>query len=300
MEGSTSGGVGWQSRRRVVGISVTVGIVGALIAAYVIGPRGVALELLLVTPLQSELAPGSMLLAASFAFVAGVSMILTPCGYPLLFALTGASAETTTKSWLRSLAFFSVGIFLAMAVAGVVMSLLGGFLLTTLLDANFLSRVSLSAVVYGSLGIFAIAVALKSLGILRALPPVPGLQSVTQLFSVRSMAMGNYNRRMFTFGAIFGGGMAAGCPLPTYWAILFWVAVTANPVFGALVMGIHALGYAAPVLAIGILARLGISATKSVPRTGERLQNFVSAGMLTTGVFLVSIYLVIRLGTILL
>jgi cytochrome c biogenesis protein CcdA len=104
---------------------------------------------------------------------------------------------------------------------------------------------------------------------------------------------------MFAFGALYGGGMAAGCPVPYYWAILFWVAITGNPVFGALVLGVHGFGYAAPVLGIVGLSRAGISVVKSAPRSGERLQELVSAGMLTAGVFLVSIYIVIRVSTLL-
>ncbi len=284
----------------MVGISVALGIVGSVIAAFILGPRGLALEFLLVNPLRIDLTSGSLILALSFAFIAGVSMILTPCGYPLLFALTGASAKTTTRSWLYSLFPFSVGIVGAMAIVGVIVSLVGRFILSTLLEANLISRVSLSTLVYGSLGIFAILIGLRTLGLLNSLPPLPGLQSVNQLFSTRAMGVQGFDRRMFAFGALYGGGMAAGCPVPSYWAILFWVAVTANPVFGALVLGVHALGYAAPVLAIGVLSRMGISVIKSVPRSGERLQKFMSGGMLTTGVFLVALYVVIRVGVIVL
>ncbi len=108
-----------------------------------------------------------------------------------------------------------------------------------------------------------------------------------------------FDRRMFAFGALYGGGMAAGCPVPYYWAILFWVAISGNPLFGALVLGVHGFGYTAPVLAIVVLSRMGISVIKSVPKSGERLQKLVSAGMLTTGVFLVAVYIVIRVSILL-
>jgi len=283
----------------VIIISILVGILGSILAASIIGPKGLALQFSILGPIQIDLSSGSLVLVLSFAFIAGASMILTPCGYPLLFALTGASAKINVGQWLRSFLPFCVGIFGAMALVGIFVSLAGRFVLSALLDASVISRVSLSAIVYGSLGIFAILIGLKSLGILNSLPPVPGLQSVTQLFSVRAAGSQSFGRRMFAFGALYGGGMAAGCPVPSYWAILFWVALTGNPVFGALVMGVHALGYAAPVLGIGLLSRMGISVIKGVPRTGERLQRFVSAGILTTGAFLVSLYIVIRVGILL-
>ena len=269
-------------------------------AALVLGPRGLALQILILNSLQIDLSSGSLLLALFFAFGAGTSMILTPCGYPLLFALTGASAKTaSTRSWLHSLPPFAIGIIGAMAMVGVFISLLGKFVLSTILEANLISRVALSAVVYGGLGIIAILVGLSSLGLLSSLLSIPGLRSITQLFSTRAMSVQGFDRRMFAFGALYGGGMAAGCPVPYYWAILFWVAITGNPVFGALVLGVHGFGYAAPVLAIVVLSRMGISVIKSVPKSGERLQKFVSASMLTTGVFLVTIYIVIRVSTIL-
>ena len=277
-----------------------MGVAGAITAALVLGPRGLALQILILNPLQIDLSSGSLLFALFFAFIAGASMILTPCGYPLLFALTGASAKTTsTRSWLHSLPPFSIGIIGAMAIVGVFISLLGRFVLSTILEANLISRVALSAVVYGGLGIVSILIGLSSLGLWSSLPSIPGLRSITQLFSTRAMSVQGFDRRMFAFGALYGGGMAAGCPVPYYWTILFWVAINGNPVFGALVLGVHGFGYAAPVLAIVVLSRMGISVIKSVPKSGERLQMFVSAGMLTAGVFLVSIYIVIRVSILL-
>ncbi len=281
-------------------VSVLVGVAGAIAAALVLGPRGLALQVLILNPLQIDLSSGSLFLALVFAFVAGASMILTPCGYPLLFALTGASAKTTsTRLWLHSLPPFSIGIIGAMAIVGVFISLLGRFVLSTILAANLLSRVALSAVVYGGLGIIAILIGLSSLGVLSSLPDIPGFRSITQLFSARAMGVQGFDRRMFAFGALYGGGMAAGCPVPYYWAILFYVAINGNPALGALVLGVHGFGYAAPVLAIVVLSRMGISSIKSVPKSGERLQNFVSAGMLTAGVFLVAVYIVIRVSILL-
>jgi cytochrome c biogenesis protein CcdA len=186
-----------------------------------------------------------------------------------------------------------------MAIVGVLISLLGRFVLSTLLEADVLSRVALSALVYGGLGIISIFIGLRSLGV-NSIPGIPGLQAVNQLFSTRAGNVQGFDRRMFAFGALYGGGMAAGCPVPTYWALLFWVAINANPIFGALVLGVHALGYAAPVLAVGILSRMGISVIKSVPKRGQRLQMLVSAGMLTAGVYLVVIYIVIRLSILVL
>ena len=285
--------------RYVVFLSVAIGTVTALVAALLLGPQGIGLQFAILNPLQIDLSSGSLLLALSFAFIAGVSMILTPCGYPLVIALTGASAKSTARSWLHSLPPFSVGIVGAMAIVGVFVSLMGRFVLNTILDANLVSRVLLSALVYGGLGIIAIFIGLRSLGFLVSLPSFPGLESISQLFSTRAMQVEGFDRRMLAFGALYGGGMAAGCPVPYYWAILLWVAISGNPLLGALVLGVHALGYAVPVLTIVILSRLGITVIKSVPKTGERLQNFVSAGMLTAGTFLFAIYIIIRISSLL-
>jgi len=63
--------------------------------------------------------------------------------------------------------------------------------------------------------------------------------------------------RSLAMGAALGGGFGVGCPFPTYQAVLAWVAVVGNPLYGAAVLAANALGRAAPFYLIGGLAYRG-------------------------------------------
>lgn len=278
---------------KVLGVSLLLGFVFAgIVSLTKIGPGGFALEFLLVTPLREGLAGGSLVLGVALAFLSGASMILLPCGYPLLLTLTPNSLRTSTRSWTQLLLLFAVGIGGTMALVGVVVSLVGRFILNALLLASPASRVALSSLVYGALGVISVLLALRSLGFVKYSIPLPGFQTVSQLFSGRTMMLQGSRKRTLAFGALYGGGMAAGCPVPIYWALLFWAALIGNPAFGALLLGLHGIGYAAPVLAIGVLMRFGLSFVKSIPQKGASMESLLSGGLLTSGIFLILVFAV--------
>lgn len=282
-----------QPKRRVIVISTLVGFVFAGLVAFTsIGPSGFALEYFLVTPLRTDLPAGSLSLAVALAFLSGASMILLPCGYPLLLTLTPNSFRMSTRAWLLLLGSFAIGIGGAMAIVGIFVSLVGKLVLETLLLASPSSRIFLSTIVYGSLGVFSVLVSLKSLGLLSYSIPIPGFQTVSQLFSGKAMHLRDTRKRMIAFGALYGGGMGAGCPVPHYWALLFWAALIGNPAFGAVLLGIHGIGYAFPLVIIGLLVRMGFSGVKSMPQTGKKLESVLSGGLLTFGIFLILVFAV--------
>lgn len=259
-------------------------------AFTLVGPSGFAIEFFLISPLRTELTLTGGTLALAIAFLSGVSMIFLPCGYPLLFTLTPLAARSAQRPWLRSLSFFALGIGGAMAGVGAMVAVLGGSFLDTLLVASPTARVPVAVGVYGGLGLLSIILASQSLGLLRL--RIPGFADLVQYLLGRVAKADGAGRRMLAFGALYGGGMSAGCPVPVYWALLFWAAVSANPGFGAVLLGLHGLGYALPLFPVGWLARAGATRwlARAVREHGYTVESLVAAGLLTLGIFLVLVF----------
>ena len=272
-----------------------IGIYTAQIVAFTgIAQSGFAAEFALVTPLRTQLAIAGATLGVAIAFLAGVSMIALPCGYPLLFALTPQSTRVNSRQWLISLGLFAAGIGLTMAFVGVIVSLIGRSFIDTLLTANPAVRFSTSAILYGALGVVALLMAVRSLGFLESLRIIPGFDSLTHLITGRVANISRGRKQMFSFGALYGGGMSAGCPVPLYWALLFWAALSGNPAFGGLLLGAHGLGYVAPLLVIGLLTNIGIGRwiRKSITQKGPMVESLISGGLLAFGIFLIVLFAV--------
>jgi cytochrome c biogenesis protein CcdA len=177
-----------------------------------------------------------------------------------------------------------------MAGVGIGVSLVGGLILNALLVASPALRLSVSALVYGSLGFFSVLLGLRGLGIMKYSIPIPGFQTLSQLFSGKAIQLKGSRRRMLAYGALYGGGMAAACPVPVYWALLFWAALIGNPAFGALLLGLHGLGYVAPLIVIVLLMKVGLSNVKSLVGKGHNLENLLAGGLITFGIFLIVIW----------
>ncbi|MFQ5998508.1 MAG: cytochrome c biogenesis CcdA family protein, partial [Candidatus Bathyarchaeia archaeon] len=278
----------------VIFYSVFAGIFVAHILAFTgVMQRGFALEFLLVVPLREQIALSGVTLGVAVAFLAGVSMIALPCGYPLLFTLTPQSARMSSKHWLASLGFFAIGIGTAMAIVGIIVSLIGGLFLDTLLTANPIPRVSTAAVVYGAIGLIALLMAVRSLGFLGSFK-IPGFDNLTQLLTGKVANIGRGYKQMLSFGALYGGGMSAGCPVPVYWGLLFWAALVGNVGFGALLLGVHGLGYVAPLIPIGILVHMGFGkwVQRGLSKRGPLVESMMTGGLIAFGVFMIMVFAV--------
>lgn len=181
----------------------------------------------------------------ALAFVSGATMVFTPCGMPLIFALNSMAREGNERgrSWLFP------GIAGVMALWGGIVGFAGGGIVDFLADPS--RRFTVTEILYTALGVFALLMALWEFGWVgflawgghRAIPA-----SVARL--------GRYPRSL-AMGAALGGGFGVGCPFPTYQAVLAWAAVVGNPLYGAVVLAANALGRAAPLYVIGGLAYRG-------------------------------------------
>lgn len=187
----------------------------------------------------------------ALAFVSGLTMIFTPCGMPLIFALNTMAREGKERgrSWVPPFVLFTVGIALVMAIWGAVIGLAGHGIVSFLAEPS--RRFKVTEVVYTLLGALALLMALWEFGWV-SLPRLAGHKAMPT-----SVAKLNPYPRSFAMGAALGGGFGVGCPFPTYQAVLAWVVIVGNPFYGAAVLAANALGRAAPLYVVGGLAYAG-------------------------------------------
>ncbi len=192
--------------------------------------------------------PTTLTVGLALSFVSGVTMIFTPCGMPLVFALNSMAREGKERgrSWVRPFVLFTVGIALVMAAWGVVVGLAGHGIVSFLARPS--RRFAVTEVLYSLVGVLALLMALWEFAWVR-LPRIGGHRAMPS-----AIARLNPYPRSFAMGAALGGGFGVGCPFPTYQAVLAWAAIVGNPLYGAAVLAANALGRSVPLYLIGGLA----------------------------------------------
>jgi len=185
------------------------------------------------------------------------------------------------KRWPFSALAFTMGLVLVMGAIGAVVSGLGAGLVAALSQVT--PRLALAVVVYSLVGLFALAYGLSELGFLRLPNPWPYLP-------MPSFVGPRGYQRSFLLGSVVGGGFGLGCPFPTYYVLLAWVAAAGNPLYGAALLALNALGRASPSLFLGSALLLGIPPQRVTrwlveKRPAVKLVNAIGLTML--GVFLV-------------
>ena len=219
------------------------------------------------------------------ALLIGASMVVLPCGFPAVFLMPSIlEREHSTSGRLRSLGAFALGATLPLAAAGAILGLAGGGLWDSLSGD---ARVVFAATLYPLLGLVAILYALNQFGILNLQgafvrvtgPAMPGEEAPA--------------RRSAVLGATFGAGLGMACPMPTYYALLAWVAVAASPWYGALVLGAYGLGRVLPPIVLGLLIVAGTSrrvVSQRLVAVHDRIEYGSAVIMATLGVFLIALF----------
>ncbi len=100
-------------------------------------------------------------------------------------------------------------------------------------------------------------------------------------------------RRAAVLGSTMGAGMGMGCPMPTYYVLLGWVAAAANPVYGGIVLGMYGLGRVLPAVAIGALIVAGMDRRKvsgGMISFRERTNGITNGFVTATGAYLIVLF----------
>ena len=238
--------------------------------------------------------PGAVI-AFGAAFIIGVTMIVLPCGFPAVFAvpsILGARKGLRQRTAL-SLIFIAASA-LPLAALGVGLSF-GGDAVLGLLNTEK-SRMIFSVVLYSALGVMAIGYALSQLGVIH-------LPSLTA--KVKSPDMPGQDmpyRRSLVLGSTMGAGLGMGCPMPTYYILLGWVAAAANPLYGAVLLGLYGLGRVLPAVGIGALITAGTDrrkVSKSMTSLREKTDGLTNGLLTAMGSYLIVLFGVILLARVL-
>ena len=204
-------------------------------------------------------------------FAAGLSMIFLPCTLPLVFVIVPMTlGKSPTKGFVMAL-LFGLGISITLAMYGVVVSQLGGYFGVD----KFTQYMFLFA------GTIAILFGLSELAFIRiSLPEFAGASPAwLQKRSDYAKALG--------MGVLLGNA-GIGCPNPAFYVILTYIAGVGSLGVGAGLGFIHGLGRAVPLLAIVILAIIGINTTKWIVGRKKSIDKIMGWSLVSVGAFILT------------
>ena len=229
--------------------------------------------------------PGA-LVAVAAAFVIGATMIVLPCGFPSVFAVPSilSSRQGLPQRGALSLVFLAASA-LPLAALGVGLGFAGDAILG-LLDSTS-AKMGFAVVLYSGMGIVAIGYALSQVGLIH-LPSLTG-----RLTGPNMPGQDKPYRRSLVLGGTMGAGMGMGCPMPTYYILLGWVAAAANPLYGAIVLGVYGLGRVLPAVGIGALIVGGMErrkVSKGMTSFRERTEGLTNGFVAAIGSYLIVLF----------
>lgn len=229
------------NRTRILGLAVLAALGLALVPELL--PTGPSTSL----DASGLLDKGQLWVAVGVIFLGGLLTSLTPCVYPLIPITVGVfgarQADSRGRAFLLTTAYvFGMGAIFA--VLGVAAALSG---------RAFGSVLGNSWLVLG-LALFLVALAASMFGAFELALP-----------SGLAMKLNNVGGGgvvgAFLMGSV-AGFLAAPCTGPVLTGVLAWVSRTQDPVMGAALLFIYALGIGVPFFLIGVF-------TVQLPRGGE-------------------------------
>lgn len=204
----------------------------------------------------------------ALAYTSGLSMIVLPCTLPAVFVIVPLSLGRGYRRGFTMALCFGLGLTLTIAAYGLAVASIGRVL--------YLDRVTL--LMWLVAGLAAYVFGLTELGFLPwQLPaysgPLPG--TIQQ--------RGDYVRA-FGMGLLLGNA-GIGCPNPAFYVLLTYIVGTGSLKTGLASGLIHGIGRATPLLAVSVLAILGVIATGWLLARKERIQRAVGWGLVGWGAF---------------
>lgn len=199
----------------------------------------------------------------TLAYTSGLSMIVLPCTLPAVLVVVPLSLGRGYRRGFTMASLFGLGLTITIGAYGLAVAYLGKIL--------YLDQATL--IMWLLAGIAAYVFGMAELGLLRwTLPsyagPLPG--TIQQ--------KGDYLKAFF-MGLLLGNA-GIGCPNPAFYVLLTYIAGSGSLVTGVSVGLIHGIGRATPLLALSILAILGVNATGWLLAKRERVQAAIGWGLI--------------------
>src|SRR3990170_3982040 len=220
-----------------------------LFSAFVVG-----LGILATSPLE--------VVTLTLAYTSGLSMIVLPCTLPAVFVIVPLSLGRSHRRGFTMAVLFGLGLALTITAYGVAVAYLGRVL--------YLDQVTL--LMWLVAGVAAYLLGLSELGLVswRApsyVGPLPGIY-----------LRGDY-LKAFGMGLLLGNA-GIGCPNPAFYVLLTYIAGSGSVPTGSAYGLIHGVGRATPLLALSILAILGVNATGWLMSKRERIEKLIGWGLI--------------------
>ena len=206
----------------------------------------------------------------ALAYTSGLSMIVLPCTLPAVLVIVPLSLGRGYRRGFTMALLFGLGLTITIALYGVAVAYLGKIL--------YLDQATL--LMWLVAGIAAYIFGLSELGLLRwNLPAYAGPLPNT-------IQQRGDHLKAFAMGLLLGNA-GIGCPNPAFYVLLTYIAGSGSLVTGASLGLIHGIGRATPLLALSILALLGVNATGWLLAKRERIQQAVGWGLIGWAAFVI-------------
>ena len=233
-----------------------VSVVFLLIAIFLVGMFWLA-----STPGQT--------VGLTLSFAAGLSMIVLPCTFPLVFVIVPMAMGKNPKKGLVMALLFGLGLIITLSIYGMVVAWAG----------QIFGLASVSKWMFLIAGAAALLFGLSELKLIRL--KLPSYGGTTPEFITKQ---GDYLKAFFM--GLFLGNAGVACPNPATYVILTYIASTGNIAYGAVIQAVNGLGRFLPLLAITILAIVGVNASMWLMRKKEAIQKVTAWSLVGVGSFI--------------
>ena len=207
----------------------------------------------------------------SLAFLAGLSMIVLPCTFPLVFIIVPLALSREKGKGIMMALLFGLGLIVTFSLYGFVLGWLGGFVALYKIVSAMLLVGGIAALFFG----------ISELGLVKFTLPFK------KTILPKSLQNKNDYARSFFLG-FFLGNAGVGCPNPAFYILFGYVATLGIPEVGASLGAVHGLGRVVPLLFLVVLAMLGINAMSKVGEYQERVKRWVAWALVGLGAFILN------------
>lgn len=208
----------------------------------------------------------------TFAYVAGISMIVLPCTLPLAFIIVPLSIGKGYRKGLGMALLFGLGLSITIALYGVFVAIIGNVLglEDTIGKASMVSKI-----LFMIGGSAALLFGLSELGLLKF--SMPSFARTPKFIEKRK----DYSKALFL--GLFLGNAGVGCPNPLFYVLLGDIALRGSILFGGWMGLIHGIGRATPLIFLSILGIMGINAVPSLMKHMSRVKKIIGWSLVVLG-----------------
>ena len=214
----------------------------------------------------------------TFAFVAGISMIVLPCTLPLVFIIVPLSVGKGYKKGLWMAVLFGLGLAITITLYGIFIALAGNVIG---LDEAASKAGVFSRILFMIGGGIAILFGLSELNLLKF--NMPSFAGTPRFIEKRK----DYSKALF-LGLLLGNA-GVGCPNPLFYILLGDIAIKGSVITGAWLGFVHGLGRVTPLIFLAILGILGINATPSILKHQDKIKKFMGWFLVILGAIIFTV-----------